>query len=174
MQRKRLLLTGVIAGFAGVILIYANWPTAALPLDAKVDSVLVLKGERKLILLQGDRKIKEYSIALGRNPNGKKIMEGDERTPEGRCKLDYRNPNSVAHLSIHISYPDQNDISQARAKGVAPGGAVMIHGLPKGFGFLGRLQRLWDWTDGCIGVTNPEIEEIWRYVPDGAPIEIKP
>jgi len=174
MKRKLLSVTGIIVGFVSVISIYANWPMATLPLGAKADSVLVLKGERKLILLRSNKKIKEYSIALGGNPTGKKIMEGDERTPEGSYKLDHRNPNSIAHLSIHISYPDQNDISQARAKGVSPGGAVMIHGLPKGFGYLGRLHRLLDWTDGCIGVTNPEIEEIWRCAPEGAPIEIRP
>ena len=174
MKRKLLSVTGITVGFVGVVSIYANWPMATLPLGAKADSVLVLKEERKLILLRNNKKIKEYSIALGGNPTGKKIMEGDERTPEGSYKLDYRNPNSIAHLSIHISYPDQNDISQARAKGVSPGGAVMIHGLPKGFGYLGRLHRLLDWTDGCIGVTNPEMEEIWRCVPAGAPIEIRP
>ena len=174
MKRKLLLVTGVIAGLAGVIFIYANRPMATLPLSAKADSVLVLKGERKLILLLKNQKIKEYPISLGGNPAGKKVMEGDERTPEGLYKLDYRNPNSVAHLSIHVSYPDQNDLSQARAKGVSPGGAVMIHGLPNGLGYFGRLHRLWDWTDGCIGVTNPEMEEIWRCVPDGAPIEIRP
>jgi murein L,D-transpeptidase YafK len=174
MKRKLLSVIGIIIGFVGVISIYANWPMAPLPLGTKADSVLVLKGERKLILLRNNKKVKEYSIALGGNPTGKKIMEGDERTPEGSYKLDYRNPNSIAHLSIHISYPDQNDISQARAKGVSPGGVVMIHGLPKGFGYLGRLHRLLDWTDGCIGVTNPEMEEIWRCVPGGAPIEIRP
>jgi murein L,D-transpeptidase YafK len=174
MKRKLLLVICVVAGLAGIIFIYANWPMATLPLGAKADSVLVLKGERKLILLQNNQKIKEYTISLGSNPTGKKVMEGDERTPEGLYKLDYRNPNSIAHLSIHISYPDQNDLSHARAKGVSPGGAVMIHGLPNWLGYFGRLHRLWDWTDGCIGVTNPEMEEIWRCVPDGAPIEIRP
>src|SRR5215510_353869 len=174
MKRKLLSVMGVIFVFVGVIFTYANWPVKPLPSGTKADSVLVLKGERKLILLLNDQKVKEYSIALGGKPIGKKIMEGDERTPEGRYKLDYRNLKSIAHLSIHISYPDQNDISQARAKGVSPGGAVMIHGLPKGFGYLGRLHRLLDWTDGCIGVTNPEMEEIWRCVPEGAAIEIRP
>jgi len=174
MKRKLLSGTFVVAGFIGVIFTYANWPMARLPAGTKADSVLVLKGDRKLVLLLNNQKIKAYPIALGGNPIGKKIMEGDERTPEGRYKLDYRNPNSIAHLSIRISYPDQNDVAQARAKGVSPGGAVMIHGLPNGFGYFGRLHRLLDWTDGCIGVTNPEMEEIWRCVPEGAPIEIRP
>jgi murein L,D-transpeptidase YafK len=174
MKRKLLSVMVVIVVFVGVIFTYANWPMTPLPPGAKADSVLVLKGERKLILLSNNRKVKEYLIALGGKPIGKKIMEGDERTPEGRYKLDYRNPNSVAHLSIHISYPDQNDVAQARAKGFSPGGAVMIHGLPKGFGYFGRLHRLLDWTDGCIGVTNPEMDEIWRCVPEGSLIELRP
>jgi murein L,D-transpeptidase YafK len=174
MKRKLLLVTCLIAGLVGVIFIYANWPPAALPAGAKADSVLVLKRERKLILLRNNQRIKEYSIALGGNPRGKKTMEGDERTPEGRYKLDYRNPNSSFHLSMHVSYPDQNDVSQARARGMSPGGDIMIHGLPRVIGYVGRLHRLLDWTNGCIGVTNPEIEEIWRLVPEGAPIEIQP
>ena len=174
MKRKLLLVMGVIVVFVGVVFTYANWPMTSLPSGTKADSVLVLKRERKLILLLNNQKVKEYSIALGGKPIGKKIMEGDERTPEGRYKLDYRNPNSMAHLSIRISYPDQNDVAQARAKGVSPGGAVMIHGLPKGFGYFGRLHRLLDWTDGCIGVTNLEMEEIWRCLPEGSPIEIRP
>src|SRR5215813_3613716 len=174
MKRKRLSAIGIIAGFVVVIFIYANWPIRSLPAGAKVDSVLVLKGERKLILLRNNQKVKEYTIALGGNPVGKKVKEGDERTPEGKYKLDFRNSNSVAHLSIHVSYPDQNDVAQARAKGVSPGGAIMVHGLLNGFGYFGRLHRLINWTDGCIGVTNPEIEEIWRCVPEGAPIEIRP
>jgi murein L,D-transpeptidase YafK len=174
MKRKLLSVMGVIVGVVGVIFTYANWPMTRLPAGTKADSVLVLKGERKLILLRDNQRIKEYSIALGGDPIGKKIREGDERTPEGRYKLDYRNQDSIAHLSIRISYPDRNDIAQARAKGVSPGGALMIHGLPNGYGYFGRLHRLMDWTDGCIGVTNPEMEEIWRCVPEDAPIEIRP
>ena len=96
MKRKLLSVTGITVGFVGVVSIYANWPMATLPLGAKADSVLILKGERKLILLRNNKKVKEYTIALGGNPTGKKIMEGDERTPEGSYKLDYRNPNSIA------------------------------------------------------------------------------
>ena len=174
MKRKHLSAISIIAGLFGVIFIYANWPIRSLPAGTKADSVLVLKRERKLILLRNNQQIKEYSIALGGNPTGKKIMEGDERTPEGHYKLDYRNQNSIAHLSIRISYPDQNDVARARAKGVSPGGAVMVHGIRNGYGYLGRLHRLIDWTDGCVGVTNLEMEEIWRCVPEGAPIEIRP
>ena len=88
--------------------------------------------------------------------------------------LDSRNPQSRFHLSIHISYPNAVDVEAARRAGVRPGGAIMIHGIQNGLGWIGRFHRFWDWTDGCIAVTNSEIEEIWRAVPDGTPIEIRP
>lgn len=153
---------------------YANWPPEPLPLNAKADAVLVLKSERTLLLLRGQQVLKRYEIALGQQPIGHKTQEGDERTPEGKYKLDFRNARSIAHRALHISYPNGADIAQAQARGVAPGGAVMIHGLPNRFGWLGRLHRLFDWTDGCIGVTNAEMDEIWQAVPVGTPIEIRP
>ena len=100
--------------------------------------------------------------------------EGDERTPEGQYKLDFRNPRSIAHRALHISYPNAADVAQAQARGVSPGGAVMVHGLPNKVWWLGRWHRWMDWTDGCIGVTNAEMDEIWRVVPTGTPIEIRP
>ena len=174
MKRVSVKISLLLTGFVGIALVYANWPMTPLPAGTKADSVIVLKSERKLLLLQNNRKIKEYEIALGGEPRGKKTREGDERTPEGNYILDYRNPRSQAHLSLHISYPDPNDIAVARAKGVNPGGAIMIHGIRNGLGYMGRLHRLVDWTDGCVGVTNPEMEEIWRCVPDGTPILIRP
>ena len=110
---------------------------------------------------------------MGRNwADGHKQSEGDERTPEGRYIIDWRNPRSIAHLSLHISYPDEEDVAAAREAGRAPGGNIMIHGLPNGWGALGPLHRVLDWTDGCIAVTNEEMREIWSKVPDGTPIEI--
>lgn len=139
-----------------------------------IDSVVVLKGERILYLLSGGRRVREYRIALGRNPIGHKQQEGDGRTPEGRYLIDYRNPKSRYHLSLHISYPSREDEREARNKGVSPGGDIMIHGLPNGLGYIGKLHRMRDWTDGCIAVTNEEMAEIWRLVRIGTPIEIRP
>jgi murein L,D-transpeptidase YafK len=110
---------------------------------------------------------------LGGHPVGNKIQEGDERTPEGNYLIDWRNQKSIAHLSLHISYPNQADISQAKALGVSPGGNIMIHGILNGWGWLGRLHSYWDWTNGCIAVTNAEMREIWSLVPDGTPITIR-
>jgi murein L,D-transpeptidase YafK len=105
---------------------------------------------------------------------GHKQFEGDQRTPEGVYTLDWRNPRSIAHLSLHISYPDAADRAFAAAAGRSPGGHIMIHGLPNGWGFLGPIHHWRAWTDGCIAVTNAEMREIWSLVPNGTPIEMVP
>jgi murein L,D-transpeptidase YafK len=105
---------------------------------------------------------------------GAKTRQGDHKTPEGIYILDSRNAHSQFHKSIHISYPNVRDRTAARAKGISPGGDVFVHGLPNGYGWVGAAHRTKDWTDGCIAVTNEEIEEIWRAVADGTAIEIRP
>jgi murein L,D-transpeptidase YafK len=166
-----LLLLGAI-GLATIV--YANWPAAGLPEDTTADAVLVEKSARRLTLLRDQQPLKTYRISLGRQPIGPKVQEGDRRTPEGAYILDDRNPASGYHRALHVSYPDADDVSRARELGVSPGGDIMIHGIRNRFGWLGRLHRLADWTQGCIAVTNPEIREIWRAVPDGTPITILP
>jgi murein L,D-transpeptidase YafK len=134
--------------------------------------VVVLKGERKLLLMKGGELLKAYSVSLGGNPIGPKIREGDSRTPEGTYVLDRHNANSQFHRSIHISYPNSIDLARAREMGVPPGGNLFIHGLPNDY--HGPTKKLGDWTLGCIAVTNAEMDEIWRAVADGTPIMIKP
>lgn len=138
------------------------------------DRVLVLKKERTLELLCRGKVIKSYKVALGGEPVGPKTRQGDHRTPEGIYVLDSRNAKSQFHKSIHISYPNPKDRAVARVRGVQPGGDVFVHGLPNGYEWVGAAHRARDWTDGCVAVTNEEIEEIWRAVPDGTPIEIRP
>lgn len=138
------------------------------------DAVLVLKSERRMQLLKEGMVLKTYKIALGGNPVGHKQREGDMRTPEGHYIIDRRNSRSAFHLSLRISYPSPDDTKYAVNKGWSPGGDIMIHGLPNGLGYGGRLHRISDWTAGCIAVTNPEIEEIWAAVSDGTRIEIRP
>ena len=146
--------------------------SATAPL--KVDRVLLLKKARTLQLLSRGNVVKSYTVALGENPVGAKTRQGDHRTPEGVYVLDSRNQHSRFHKSIHISYPNAKDRATARAHGVSPGGDVFVHGLPNGYGWVGAAHRTKDWTDGCIAVTNEEIEEIWKAVRDGTPIEIRP
>jgi murein L,D-transpeptidase YafK len=139
----------------------------------KVDRVVVKKSNRVMMLMQEEQILKTYRISLGKSPEGHKVKVGDSKTPEGEYLLDWRNPKSKFHLSIHISYPNEQDALQALMLGVRPGGNVMIHGLPKGMAWLGAIHAYIDWTDGCIAVTNEEMEEIWRLVPDGTPIRIE-
>lgn len=149
-------------------------PEKAAASFMKADKVIVIKSKRLMMLIREGDILKIYKVALGKQPNGHKTKVGDKRTPEGTYLLDTRNSDSKFHLAIHISYPSESDIMNAQKRGVLPGGDIMIHGLSEKLKTIGKLHRTSDWTDGCIAVTNPEIEEIWKLVPDGTPIEIKP
>ena len=137
------------------------------------DFVLVDKSDRALWLFADGRAFRRFDgLQFGDAPQGHKRFQGDERTPEGRYTIDYRNPRSSYHLSLHISYPNGADRAYAAQYGRSPGGAIFIHGQPNGRAAGHRMQG--DWTDGCIAVSNAEIEELWRLIPDGTPIEIRP
>ncbi len=163
-------LVVIVAAAAGLLL----RPGAPLPKGARADALVIEKARHRLTLLRKGKVLKVYRIALGRNPAGAKRREGDGRTPEGRYRIDWRNAKSKYHLALHISYPDKADRARARKLGVSPGGAIMIHGLPKGLGWIGKLHRMVDWTNGCVAVTDREIEELWRAVPNGTAVTIKP
>jgi murein L,D-transpeptidase YafK len=138
------------------------------------DKVLVEKAQRRLTLLANGQVLKSYRVALGGNPVGAKEKLGDQRTPEGNYIIDWRKPDSRFHLALRISYPGPEDLERAARQGVSPGGDIMIHGLQNGLEGIEEFHSLFDWTQGCIAVTNPEIEEIWRLVPEGTPVEIRP
>jgi murein L,D-transpeptidase YafK len=159
-----------------VLLIGMLTAESSVPLShpAKADQVLVVKSQRTLTLLSQGKVIHTYKIALGGTPVGAKEQQGDHKTPEGHYVLDRRNSKSRFYKSIHVSYPNEQDRQRAASQGASPGGDVMIHGLPNGFGWLGATHRAMDWTDGCIAVTDAEIDEIWELVPDRSPIEIRP
>jgi murein L,D-transpeptidase YafK len=158
----------------GFFCLQTFWAWRASAAFVQADKVVVFKGKRLLMLMREGEILSAYRVALGKHPDGRKIKAGDKRTPEGNYILDARNRDSKFHLALHISYPNDSDLVNAHRLGVTPGGDIMIHGLPDQFKKLGRFHRLADWTNGCIAVTNREIEEIWRLVPDGTPIEIKP
>jgi murein L,D-transpeptidase YafK len=145
-----------------------------VPLPGRADRVVIDKAARELRLYAEGRVLRRYRVALGGNPAGPKREEGDRRTPEGTYRIDAANPNSAYHLSLRISYPNAADRAAARARGVSPGGDIMIHGLPNRYASLGAGHRLYDWTNGCIAVTNAEMDEIWRLVAVGTPVEINP
>lgn len=136
---------------------------------AQADAIHVDKSDRTLKLTRQGKTIFQTKIALGGAPEGHKAREGDERTPTGSYTIDWRNANSIAHLSLHISYPNATDA----AANPDPGGNIMIHGVLNGWGFLGPLQHFVDWTNGCIAVTNDDMQTIWALVPNGTPITIE-
>jgi murein L,D-transpeptidase YafK len=140
----------------------------------KADSILILKKDHVMKLLAGGKVIRTYKVALGQGGLAPKEREGDARTPEGRYTIDARYAVSHYHKALHVSYPNAEDRARAARLGVSPGGAIMIHGLPNGKGWVGAAHRLYDWTLGCIAVTDAEIDEIWNLVPVGTPVEIQP
>jgi hypothetical protein len=174
-----------LAAIAGVIFLAASIagppalrgsepPSGAGARVLRADRVLVEKHAHRLTLLRGGTVLRTYRVALGREPSGDKVCQGDHRTPEGLFTIDFHLPASRFHRALHVSYPDAAHRSAARRRGCAPGAAIMIHGIKNGLGWLGPLHRTIDWTDGCIAVTDDDIEEIYAAVPDGTPVEIRP
>lgn len=146
----------------------------SIPRLPKADRVVVLKQERRLILMRGDRVLRVFRVALGRYARGPKRQEGDARTPEGEYTLDYKLEDSAFYRAIHISYPNRQDVEFARMRGVDPGGNIVIHGLPNRMSAERVGHPSLDWTQGCIAVTNREMDILWRMIDDGTPIEIHP
>jgi len=156
---------------AALLAMSARAPGADLSSLPQADFVLVDKSERVLTLFANGRPFRNYTgLQLGEAPEGHKHFQGDERTPEGRYTIDYGNPASSYYLSLHISYPNAADRAFAEDRGLSPGGEIFIHGQPNWLP-AGRLPG--DWTDGCIALSNAEIEELWQLIPDGTPIEIE-
>jgi murein L,D-transpeptidase YafK len=139
-----------------------------------VDFVRVVKSERKLMLFSGGEVIREFKIALGGNPMGHKQQQGDQRTPEGSYTLDYKKSDSAFYKAIHISYPNADDVTAAKQRGVRPGGQIMIHGQKNGFGRWAFLSEFVDWTKGCIALKNEEMDVLWDQIAEGTKIEILP
>ncbi len=157
-----------------ILIIALFFSNLSFAYDVEIDYVLVKKSAEKMYLYSNGLIVKIYTVSFGANPQGHKVQEGDERTPEGKYILDYKIEESSYYKSIHISYPNKKDIEAARKAGVNPGGQIMIHGQKNGFGWFSWVMQKFNWTDGCIAVTNQEMEEIWQLVDIGTPIEIRP
>ncbi len=162
-NRRTFVATGALAALAGC---GGKFRTYDGP---EVTRVIVFKAERKMHLMHGNKALKTYKIGLGGNPVGDKKYEGDQRTPEGAYLIDRRNPNSSYHLSLGISYPNQEDVEEAAALGKKPGGDIFIHGRARKNKGRGK-----DWTAGCIAVKDSEMEEVYSMVRVGTPIFIYP
>lgn len=177
---KRLMASREIrrTGWIFVLVVFLSLVTFAADnsaaLTTTVDAIVVAKANRTMTLMRDGKPLKTYKVALSRESVGPKEREGDHRVPEGQYIIDSKNPHSRFHLALHISYPNAVDRERARKLGVKRGGNIEIHGVGSAYGWIGSLQRQIDWTDGCIAVTNSEIEEIWKIVPIGTPLEIRP
>ena len=155
------------------VLVLLFLPTTAFSAE-KADSVVVVKSEKKLYLYKAEHVLASYSVVFGANPTGHKQQQGDERTPEGRYTLDFKKSDSAYHRAIRISYPNAQDIENAKKRGVDPGGSVMIHGQKNGFSWASFLAQRFNWTNGCIALANADMDAVWEAVEAGTPIEIKP
>lgn len=160
--------SGIIAGLLLMLL------TAVASAMDKADFVYVDKSAAKLYLSKDGRIIKEYKVAFGANPKGHKQREGDNRTPEGLYLLDFKKDNSEYHKAIHISYPNREDVFRAKRQGLNPGGDIMIHGQMKGYEQYAHIMQDFNWTNGCIALSNQDLEEVWAAIEVPVPIRIKP
>lgn len=165
----RVVLLTIVIG-----LFYYFYPENRLPPGIKIDKLIVVKSQRAMYAYSDGQVVKIYKISLGREPIGDKQFQGDKRTPEGAYEINNRNPGSGFHKNLGVSYPNRTDRKEAKDKGVDPGGDIKIHGLRNGFGFIGKFHRLFDWTAGCIAVTDSEIDELYKAVDNGTPITIRP
>lgn len=154
--------------------VYYFYPETKLPADAQIDKLVVYKSKRQLQAYSNGQLLKTYKISLGGQPIGDKEFQGDKKTPEGLYIINNKNPNSGYHKNLGISYPDKDDIENAKRLGKPTGGDVKIHGLRNKAGFINKFHRWYDWTLGCIAVTDQEIDELYNSVKVGTQIEIKP
>ena len=152
---------------------YYFYPENHLSLNTQIDSLIVYKANREMEVYSGGSLVKTFAISLGRNPIGDKEFEGDKKTPEGKYIIDTKNSESGYHKNLGISYPNESDIENAKKNGKPTGGDIKIHGLKNKLGFIGKFHRWFDWTMGCIAVTNEEIDELFATVPIGTKIEIR-
>ena len=173
MKNSHLRRTLALYIFVGMFVLSLAPRSVAMP-PKQVDRILTEKSKRTMSLMSGSETLKIYKVALGGQPVGAKDRQGDHKTPEGVYSVDRKIPNSRFHKALHLSYPSAADREQARKLGVSPGGDVEIHGLGALWGWIGSKHLLKDWTDGCIAVTNEEIDEIWPLVQIGSIVEIRP
>jgi len=140
----------------------------------KADAVLVIKSERRLYLINEGERFASFAATFGAEPTGHKQAKGDGRTPEGHYTLNYKNASSKFYKSIHISYPNAKDRENAKRLGVDPGGDIMIHGLAKDWEWAAQFAQYFSWTNGCIALSNRDMDQVWEAVDQGTPIEIRP
>lgn len=179
MSLRRILAACLVAALAlvgGLMLRDPDFLPALAPArpppEGRIDRIVIEKSARRLLAIRDGDVVREYRVALGFAPEGDKARQGDGRTPEGVFRIDRRNPGSAFHLSLGIDYPQPDDIARARDGGYDPGGDIFIHGQPNRL--AGLVTIPYDWTAGCIALSDSAIEELWRLAPVGTVVEIRP
>jgi len=170
-NRLLIILVLIITTIGLFIFLHSNNP---IDKSIKIDKIVIEKSKRKLQVYSNDKLIKTYKISLGQNPTGDKEFEGDKKTPEGEYVINDKNPNSGYYKNLGISYPNKQDIENAKKIGKDPGGQIKIHGIKNGLGWIGKIHLLMDWTAGCIALTNEDIDELYNVIKVETPIVIKP
>jgi murein L,D-transpeptidase YafK len=174
MTKKKNIIRLTIFSLLAGLLIYYFYSESKLQDDTQIDNIVVYKSKREMLVYSNGELQKIYKISLGRQPIGHKEFEGDKKTPEGIYFINDKNPNSGYHKNLGVSYPDKNDLENARQLGKSAGRDIKIHGIRNGIGFIGKFHRWFDWTLGCIAVTDREIDELYKAVRIGTRIEINP
>ena len=154
--------------------VYYFYPENKLPTDIQINKLVVYKSNGELLAYSNGQLVKTYKISIGRQPFGKKEFKGDEKTPEGIYQINNKNAKSDYHKNLGISYPNKADIKNAKRLGKPTGGDIKIHGIKNKMGYIGKFHRWFNWTQGCIAVTDEEIDELYNAVKIGAKIEINP
>ena len=172
MTFKRIVFIIVGLIISGII-IYYFYPITKISDNITIDKIVVFKSEHKLFAYSKNQLVVIYKVAIGKNPIGAKEYEGDLKTPEGLYIINSKNPYSGYHKNLGISYPNNNDIKKARQLGKPAGGDIKLHGLKNGQGYIGKFLRWKDWTNGCIALTNSELDELYNHTPIGTSIEIR-
>jgi murein L,D-transpeptidase YafK len=174
MKRIKKILLVILTGLSISLTTYYFYPDSKIPENIVIDKLVVIKSQRLLFAYSNNELIKTYKISIGRNAVGQKEFEGDKKTPEGLYSINDKNPNSGYHKNLGISYPNEIDIVNAKKLGKPTGGDIKIHGMRNGLGLIGKFHRWFDWTLGCIALTNQEVDELYDHTPIGTLIEIKP
>ena len=138
-----------------------------------IDKLLVIKSEQKLHLLRRGEVVKSYRVSLGKK-DGPKQYEGDQRTPEGTYWINWRQHSKKYNLAMHISYPNAADLKRAYKLQKPAGSMIMLHGTPTDEEYPEWFFHTLNWTDGCIALTNEDMQEVWSLVRDHTMIEIRP
>ena len=173
MKKRKVIWRIVLITFLGLVFYYF-FPEEKLPRNAKIDNIVIYKSKREMLAYSNGKLLKTYKISLGGHPIGDKEFDGDKKTPEGVYKIDKKNPYSGYHKNLGISYPNKSDIENAKKIGKPTGGDIKIHGLRNKTGIISKFHRWFDWTLGCIAVTDQEIDELYNAVKIGTQIDIKP